>query len=462
MAESPEDQDENVPAASKKKTAKKKSTRKKTSKKSTASTAGSDAGSEQSAAAESGVSDSSHDQAPNMPTQPQPVAPVGATASAGSGVAWIAIVLSLLAFAMGGWSWYQGVVKSQITSGTQQGRISEIEQRFQGFDARQSDVTSQINQVKSQLAIVEENVSNQLRVIRGELTDQDALTQKRLSGSEQQLASQADAFRQDFENLSDSIVKLRSELGRSLDSWTLEEVEQLIVIAIQRLHFAGEVELAKQALLLADDRLRALGNPSLGDARKALASEIAALEAVEQFDIGGLLNDISVLAESVSGLPLRGDITIPEKTSVSSQPDASGTREGEAQEDATGIDQYTQPIVDAGADFFASLGDLIQVEKNGEPVRPVLSAEIRQMIYASTRMMLESAQLAASRQDANLYQSRMAGAGKWVEDTFDTDAESTQRWLKDLSDTAQVVPEQNLPEVSGSLEAIRTAIQASE
>ena len=90
-------------------------------------------------------------------------------------------------------------------------------------------------------------------------------------------AQQADAtirdeeFRQDIQSLSDSVVQLHFELYGGVDSWRLKEVEQLLLIANDRLHFSSDVGLAGWALKLADSRLRQLADPEIVPVRGMLA-----------------------------------------------------------------------------------------------------------------------------------------------------------------------------------------------
>jgi uroporphyrin-3 C-methyltransferase len=385
---------------------------------------------------------------------------------AGSGVntlSWIAIILSGLALCAGGYAWYLTAVDSKLTMGQQKSRFSVIEQRIDGFDTAQSDLNNQISQLKNQISQAEDNFSSQARGMRNDLVAQESAIRDQISSAEQNIQTRTDKFRQEFGTLSDSIVKLRSELGRSIDSWTLEEAEQLMFIANQRLYFAGDTQLSRRALQFADDRLQRLADPALNNVRQLLATEIAALDSVKMIDTGGVLNNIAILASSVENLSLAGDLVIPDKGGIGA---ASTTSESDVPEteasgkDESGIESYTQPIIDAGSSFISSLGDLIQIEKNGKSVKPVISAEARKLNYDYTRMILESAQIAFVRQDPELYKHRMQSARNWVEERFDTNSAETTNWLAQLDNVASNSPRSELPDISGSLNAIREIINS--
>lgn len=465
MAESSSNNEKSPAVKAKKKATKKKPARKKSPRveKSTATQSSAKAGAAEAAPTAKAMESSAAETASST-SSTSTSAPVSSSTHAagngvgngkGNGLSWLAILISLVALAAGGYAWYTTAIESRLTAGSQENRFGILEQRFDGFDTAQSDLSNLLNQLRGQITQAEDNINNQIRTIRGELSEQDSALREQIRNAENMLEAREAEFRTDFETLSDSIVAFRSELGRGVDSWTLEEAEQLIYIANQRLQFSGDVELAKAALQQADGRLRDMANPALGNVRQALASEISALENLERVDTAGVLAAISALSGRIKNLSLSGDLEDPGKTTGGGADSESTAEAGQASEDASG---YLQPVIDAGADLLSSLGDLIQVEKNGEAINPVISSEVRQLIYAKGQLILESAQIAFIRQMPDLYQQRMAEAREWVEQNFKQDSEVTQSWLNELDSIATSVPDTSLPDISGSLEAIRQVI----
>ena len=404
----------------------------------------------------------------NSPSIDNPANNIGAGVKVVSGVvSWVALLFSVLALCAGGYAWYLTTVDFRLDVDQQENQFNAIEQRLGGFDAVQSDANLQVGQLKNQIALAEDNFSDQIRTIRGEIAEQESAVREQVSTAERVINSQADSFRQEFNALSDSIVKLRSELGRGIDSWTLEEAEQLIFIANQQLQFAGQFSgdsnLAKRALQYADERLQMLANPALNGVRQLLTTEIAALDNVQVVDTAEVLNKLSSLSSTVENLALAGDIVIPEKTSaeVTSGLGSDQSETVDSETEASVVDRYIQPIIDAGAWFLASVGDLIQVEKNGKSIKPVISAEVRQMTYQKTKLILESAQIAFIRQQPELYQNRIQIARSWVEESFDRNSDQTANWLAQLDEVGSISPQSKTPDISGSLKAIREVIKSA-
>jgi len=375
----------------------------------------------------------------------------------------IALGISLIALVIGGYSWYRNIVDSRIQlselareqASEQSGRIAALDQRLNGFQQIQTDIGAQISQLKGQVLQAEEFVANQVRAMRKEMVDQRSTFSGQIADAESSRQAREAQFRQEFETLSGSIVSIRAELGKNVDNWRLQEAEQLIFMANQRLQLMGDVAMAIKALKFADRKLRDLGGPAVTEVRQHLSNEIARLEQVEQLDVIGIAAAISALSTSLGRLPLPGDAG----TFVSRPQSEGGPAQGESGE-ATQVIEETGAgsLISAGKSFFSELGDLIQVEKNGRSVKPIISAEIKFLTIEKARLILESAQIAFLKRQYPLFRQRMSDAGNWVEERFDLQSGETARWLEQLSSLSQVPAQTELPDISQSLESIGAVI----
>ena len=448
-------------AGGKKKPASKKKT---TRKKATTVSAGADKASRDSIESEAKpVTESAAIVTPSAaPPAAQGIPAGSSTFRGGNGVSWFALLLSLVAMGAGGYAWYLTAVDSKLSMGQSENRYEMMNQRVSGFELQQTDLGAQIAQLKIRLSQADTEITERIRSIRNELEFQQAAVSEQIKVSTESVQSQADSFKTDFSTLADSIEIMRSQLGKSLDSWTLEEVEQLLFVAQQRVEFSGETELAVKALQLADARLEQLADPALSALRKQIAADISALEGVVKEDGVGLLNNLALLSEEVYKLPLAGDFSSDSFDSTSSSASVDSTA-GEANSqpaDQGALDSIVQPVSDAAAAFMESLGDLIQVEKNGKSLKPVVSDHVRQLTYERARLYLEAAQIAYVRKDAALYENRIQSVHQWVEQNFDTGSADTAQWLTRLSEIPSSYTVPVVPEISGSLEAMRQVMDA--
>ena len=370
-------------------------------------------------------------------------------------VSWLALLLSGLALCVGIAVWYLTAVGNV---GQQEVRFNLITQRIDEFDAAQSNNNNALSQLQNQLV--------QTRAVQNEFQN-EFIEQK--SATQQAINAQADDYRQKIDTLADALAKLRAEQGRDTEARTLAQAERLILMANQRLQFGGQFAggqiLAKHALQDADALLHKLSDPTLNSVRQLLGMEMSALAKVTPVDTVGVLNTLSALSSGLENLALAGDIVVPEKPAQKSNVDASTDSKQPVSTQADTVsslgrlDRYMQSIADAFASFLSSMSDLIQIEKNGKPVKPIMSAEVRQMTYQRARLMLDSAQIAFIRQQSELYRDRIQATHSWVQESFAQDADETKRWLVRLDDVGLILPQSNLPDISESLKAIRNIIK---
>ncbi len=370
-------------------------------------------------------------------------------------VSWLALLLSGLALCVGIIVWYLTVVGNV---GQQEARFNLITQRIDEFDAAQSNNNNALSQLQNQLV--------QTRAVQNEFQN-EFIEQK--SATQQAINAQTDDYRQKIDTLADAFAKLRAEQGLDTEARTLAQAEQLILMANQRLQFGGQFAggqiLAKHALQDVDALLQKLSDPTLNKVRQLLAIEITALDKVKTVDVTNVLNELSALSNTAENLALAGDIVVPEKPAQKSNVDAGTDSKQPVSTQADTVsspgrlDRYMQSIADAFASFLSSMSDLIQIEKNGKPVKPIMSAEVRQMTYQRTRLMLDSAQIAFIRQQSELYRDRIQATHSWVKESFAQDTDETKRWLVRLDDVGLILPQSNLPDISESLKAIRNIIK---
>ncbi len=388
--------------------------------------------------------------------------------SAARGLGWGAVVLALLALGAAGYAWYQTAVNARLSGGEQNNRLQMMEQRVADVNASQADVDSLVDQVRQRLADAETGIAEQVSAVkqlvgatesallgqiselRQQVADNEARAesrtqalQQRLDEAAQSLDGRHDGFRQEFDSLTASIEDLHAELGTSVEQWNMREVEHLLVIANQRASLGQDARGARAALQLADQRLEDLGDPAMLPVRESLSREIAALDAVQPVDYAGVTNTLSLLSTTLADLPLRGvtGISGPVAATESNAAAADGADDG--------------GILGVGKAFLADIGGLVQVEKDGEPVVPPLSPEIRQMIIERGKLILEGAQVALMRAQPVVYQDRLDAAAQWIHERFVDDDEQVVRWLEQLEGLKSVDPEVEMPDISGSLSALR-------
>jgi uroporphyrin-3 C-methyltransferase len=237
--------------------------------------------------------------------------------------------------------------------------------------------------------------------------------------------------------LRESLSRVARQAPPSTGEWRRAEVQYLLRIANHRLLMEGDVAGALRLLQAADTVLAELDDFALHEVRARLADEIAALERVEGADLQGLFVRLETLKHTVDELPAR----LPEY--VAPEPEAPPAPEG-----------FWQTLS-------RELGRLVEVRELEGAVKPLLAPEEAVYLELNLRLMLERAQLAAVRREQLVYDESLAAARAWVRDYLDTSDPAVRRMLDELEALQGVELDRPLPDVSGSLTALREALRTA-
>lgn len=329
----------------------------------------------------------------------------------GRGVAVFALLLALVATAGAGYLFYQTEVVYKLQRSDQ---MAGVNRQVDAINARLSAFEAQFGDLKQRQRDMAQNLD------------------QKISSRLEQIGNQQQA-------LTESLEKVYGQLNRNLDSWALEEVEQLLRLANQSLILDRDVPSALAALELADGRLRDIGDPNLLPVRRQIANDMALLKAVPEIDISGLALRLGSMRSTVAKLPL-----------VS-----------EPQRELSAGDKSSKPAAQgwlaSSRELLSDTIGLIRIQNISEPVRPLLTPEQRYFLLANLQLMLSSAQLAALQADPPTYRDNLGQAQQWLKQYFDTSDARVQKAVNDLQAMAKLDLAPPLPDISGSITALETA-----
>ncbi|WP_210397165.1 uroporphyrinogen-III C-methyltransferase [Motiliproteus sediminis] len=283
-----------------------------------------------------------------------------------------------------------------------------------------------------------------------------AAAERRATGLEQQLGQ----TRQQLSAQQGSVNELQDRLTRAMQQinsigtdsrrdWLLAEVEYLLRLANQRVLMESSASGALTLLQSADKILKETDDVSVYNVRKALASDIAALEAVPRLDVDGTFLRLAALNEQVNKLRL---LPITDRHQIPSMlkeitPDSVS-------------DSWQQGMAEAWAGAMDKLGNLIVIQHRDEPVKPLLSPEQHFFLQQNLHLMLEQAQLALLQGEQAAFDASLSKARDWVATYFQADDSTTKALLNGISQLqgTQVAP--TLPDISGSLRTLKAYLAA--
>ena len=255
-----------------------------------------------------------------------------------------------------------------------------------------------------------------------------ALLESRLSESQNQQAA---------------LEALYRELAPSRDEWALTEIEQVLQLASQQLQLARNVPSALTALQLADSKLQRLDRPQFVPLRRALARDMDRLKAVPYVDVPGISLRLDQAIAAVDSLPLALEERLPPPAAPAPPADESGWR------------RFLRAV-------WQDVRQLIRVENLDRPEVPLLAPQQQFFLRENLKLRLLSARFSLLFHDQQNFRADLIAADAWLRKYFDTRAPAVstlQTLLKQMQATDMA---SGMPDVVGSLEAVRVLKLARE
>lgn len=306
---------------------------------------------------------------------------------------WFAIILILVASAVGYWAFIQlkqSIDQLSVDTTNSEKNISQLAQNMRSSSDQLSELTTQ------------------LKALQRESNEQINLLQK--------------------------------QVGKNKRQWLIAEAEYLTRLANTRLRLVGDVDTAIIALQAADQRLKENGDPSTFTVREQLAKEIHALNSVTLPDIVGISSQLLALESALSHLPI-------------SDPHAGRAQAAEIGkgEPSPMPENIQQTLNDAWQNF----SKLIVVRRHDKPLAAMMTPEQVELIRKNLALKLEAARLALIRGDEALYTASIDISIQWLSAYFDNDQPSVKSALDQLNRLKNTAITVSLPTIDTSLKLLR-------
>jgi uroporphyrin-3 C-methyltransferase len=285
-----------------------------------------------------------------------------------------------------------------------------------------------------------------------ELIQQLSSVELKLQQSEQEKASVAKSLSQIQQQLikqdkqqqhtSQRIAQLP---GADTDDWLVAEAEYLLRLANQRLSLEKDLKGALAILLAADNVLLETDNPQFDNVRIQLAKEVLTLRSVPAVDTTGAVSRIQAVQDQVSNLEWMPR-NLP-KQAVTTEVVVEGV-------EVNAWQKFT-------AKAWAGLGSIVRIREHDKALPAPLTPDQHYYLQQNMQLMLEQAQVALVRQQADLYLHSIQRTQAWLNEFVRSEtaqAKALQQTLEELAKW-QVAPA--FPDISGSLIELRRYSAAS-
>jgi uroporphyrin-3 C-methyltransferase len=342
---------------------------------------------------------------------------------ASSGVAWLALFLSLITLASVGYMVVQDW-RAQSDAAQSATSLADLRNRV----ASSSDLLSNLDRSLAELAAADAKTTSEL-----EQQQQDL-------GSRIQLL---DSLPSRMSNLENSLSALQGVSTGVRNTWLLAEAEYYMQIANAQLQLAGNPHLATLALGMADERIAQLADPALTEVRRALADELAALDGMEKPDIEGVTLTLASLARVVDSLPLQ---------------QISGSQT----DDEADVDAELSGIDKAWASVKGAVSGLVKVSGPETTAMPLMTPDAVYFLRTNLTLQLQAARLALLRGEQAVFQQSLNDAATWLELYFDTESAQVASALQTIGEIRDGIFAVTPPDISTSLRLLRQFKTISE
>lgn len=319
---------------------------------------------------------------------------------------------------------------------------------YYGWTYMQSQQQSS-NQVASSVDAIEAlndlpgRVQDQLDEMARQLPAADSLV------SVEQWQQNRDAIAQVMQQQQQIQALLQSLSSTTSSDWLLAEAEYLTRLAQQRVLMDHSAEGALALLASADDILHQVEDKPLFAVREQLQHDMTQLKLAGKVDRSGRFLQLSALAEAVVDLPSAVRPLTPAAT-VEEMPE-------EATPGERGLWQVLR------SNFFDAMEKVsaqIRVRRHDAPVDPVLPPDADSYIRQNIALNIEQAKLALLREQQDIYRDSLQAATRLLTTHFYM-LPQAQVVMAELQSLMELPVKNHLPDINGSLEAIR-AFNASQ
>ena len=244
-----------------------------------------------------------------------------------------------------------------------------------------------------------------------------------------------------------ALEAMYQELASTRDERVLAVVEQAVVIAMQQLQFAGNIEAALSALQGADARLARSVQPQFLPARKLIARDIERLKATPGANVTGLSLKIESVVAVVDGLPL----------AYEQRPKAETIKPASASKPASA--DYWREL---GADLWRELRQLVRIERIDQGDPALLSPSQSFFLRENLKLRLLNARLALLQRDGKTFREEIRQSREQLDRYFDGRAKPVQAAQSTLAVLATTDVSFDLPGLAETLTALRNLKFARE
>ncbi len=316
------------------------------------------------------------------------------------------LIAAIAVAVIAAWQWFEASSQIKDIQKEFEKHVLEVDSRLIEVDSSNKEIT---------------NITDEVRENREEIETKIKLLETNLTESI---------------NRQETLEGLYQDLAPSRDEVTMEEVEQLLLIANQQLQMANNVKSALIAMREANIRLQRINRPQLIPVRDALTKDINLLKALPKVDTMNISLRLESLAEAVDKLPLVMEIRPPISDTA---PSITWIPEG-------ALSEFFQEI-------WNDIKQLVRIQHVDKQNIPPPSHSY--FLRENLKLRLLSAHNALLAHDTINFKANLKISIEWINKYYDNKSKLTISMLETLRQLHDNKIDIKLPNISASYDAIR-------
>lgn len=335
----------------------------------------------------------------------------------GKGLSVFAILLSLLALAGTGFTWYQTQL-SKVASNT--------------------SLAVGVTEIGGQVSRIGDSIK-QLQKTQAGLVSQEELTTRILESN-----VAADSKFRDLNSaqsdINESLEKLNADLQKGVNEFVIDEVSQLLKLANNSAIFSNDSASAISALTLADIQLKELADPRYSIVRRKINAEIELLQNVKQVDAEKVTAQITTIVNKIPTLKLANEPPAKERIQLVAESATEQTTTWR-----TELNKIWKDIINS-----------VQIQRVDQPPKPLLAPTQRYFLDQNIQLSLNKAELALLQKNSGVYLQSLGSAGQWLNDYFDLKDQDVQLVMQQLSALKSEPVGVEMPAIADSYDTLQS------
>ncbi len=231
-----------------------------------------------------------------------------------------------------------------------------------------------------------------------------------------------------------ALEALYQEMSSSRDQTALADVEQLLLVAEQQLQLSANVKAALIALQQAESRLQ---RPAFAGLKKRLGQDIGKLRGLPNIDIPSITLRLDGAIGAVDNLTLAQDVRI------------------HPQQPAADVEAGEGAWKHFWRELWQEMKRLVRIENTARQELPLLSPDQAFFLRENLKLRLLSARIDLLTRDEVSFRRDLKMAQEWLKRYFDTKSDESAQALGTLQKLAASSIVIDMPDLGGSLEAVR-------